>query len=177
MTQHAAMKDRILRVITAILQPAGFTTQWFPSSRRGFETRETFRFDSSDRMKAITGDDSTFVLHIETRRATSGTAFSSLPDACDWTLDQLVDWNQELEEADIADLPEADLSLEPVRLMSRILDTADDYPNTAPVDIGASKWHAGYASDPEANRPIILVMTQGRVEEKWGAETFLSRKR
>lgn len=174
MTKNAAMKDRILKVMTAILQPEGFTTQWYASGRRGIEMRETFRFDTSERMQAIAGDSSAFVHHIESRRTETKALFTSLPDNCDWRIDELVDWIQDLEEADVTGLPDADLSLEPVRLMGLILDTADD-DRIKRVEVGFQRWRADYASAYDAPRPIILVMVRGPVDDKWGAETFLQR--
>lgn len=178
MTTRDQMKDRILRVITAILQPEGFTTQWYSSGRRSFEMRETFCFDASERLKAITGDDQSLVHKVSIRRVDTTQETGAMPEPCDWCIDDIVNWIQDLEEVDVADLPAADMELAPVRLMSRILDTADKYndsPAPTPVRVGRVEWAAGYASDANAARPIILCMVHGPVDNKWGAEEFLSQ--
>lgn len=165
------LKDRILRVLTAI-STTGFTSSWIASSRRGFEVRESFRFDSTARMQQMTGDRETLVMDVETRRAAGGQPMkSSLPQPTDWSLHDLVQWIQSLSGAETDNLPAPQDRIEPVRRMREILDTIGTEDS---VHIGFADYSAHLADDSGEYEPIVLVnRAPSLTDDKWGAENFL----
>ena len=175
MTDIQASKDHILRVISAICT-TGFTTKWQPNRRR-FELRERFFFDSSVRMQKMTDDAEVFAMEVQTRRLDGGQASGTLPVPCDWSLGSIVSYIQELDEDEVADLPPAQMSLRPVQLMARILETIDD-----------GQWHAAAgqtyraitnADDNPEFQDIIIVMGCGddEIAAKWSGDDFLRQGR
>lgn len=174
MTDITVTKDRILRVISAICTD-GFAAGWRPS-RRGFETRERFFFDSSARMQTMTNSPETFAIHIEMRRADGKSSSKTLPDACDWTVNDIVEFAQQLEDHEVAHLPEPQIRRQAVRAMSGLLDAIDDGEWTM---IAGTSYRAvtNVENDPEHEDIIILVQRDDPNADKWGAERFLEQGR
>lgn len=174
MTDIAATKDRILRVISAICI-AGFDAGWRPS-RRGFEVRERFFFDDSVRMQVMTESPETFAIQIETRRIDDKTGSQTLPDACDWPLNAIVEFIQQLDDEEVEDLPAPKTFLRPVQTMSQILDSID---NGEWTTVAGTRYRAvtNVNSDPEFEDIIILTGGDDPMDDKWGAERFLEQGR
>ena len=174
MTDLTATKDRILRLVSAICTD-GFDAGWRPS-RRGYEVRERFYFDTSRRMQAITGDTETFVIHIETRRIDDQTGPQTLPDACDWPLNAIVEFAQQLDDDEVASLPVPQIRRQAVKTMSDILDAIDNGEWTM---VAGTRYRAVTNADnnPEYEEIIILTCGEDPIEDKWGAERFLEQGR
>lgn len=174
MTDIQSTKDRILRVISAICTN-GYSAGWRPS-RRGFETRERFFFDTSARMQAITDDAETFAIHIEIRRADGQPSSKTLPDACDWGLNGIVEFIQQLDEEEVSHLPPAQPARRAVQLMSQILDSID---SGEWLSVGGTRYRAvtNVENDPEYQDIVILTGSADPMDDKWGAERFLEQGR
>ena len=174
MTDVESAKDRILRVISAICTD-GFTAGWRPT-RRGFEMRERFFFDSSVRMQKMTGDAETFAIHIQMRRADGSEAPSASPSPCDWPLYGLVDYIQHLAEEELADLPEPQLRRKAVRTMGAMLDAID---NGTWTTIAGTRYRTvtNTENDPEHGPIIVLTDKPDSLDDQWGAERFLEQGR
>ncbi|AXK43812.1 hypothetical protein [Erythrobacter aureus] len=174
MTDIQPAKDRILRVVSAICTD-GFTAGWRPA-RRGFETRERLYFDNSERMQVMTESPEAFAIHIETRRIDDNSGPRTLPDACDWSINDLVEFAQQLDDEEVKDLPAAQTGLRPVQTMAAILDGIDD-----------GEWHtiagiryravSNAGNDPEYEDIVILTKGNEPMDDKWSAETFLEMGR
>ena len=174
MTDIAATKDRILRVISAICTD-GFAAGWRPS-RRGYEIRERFYFDTSRRMQVMTESPETFAIHIETRRVDGDGGPMTLPDVCDWPLNGIVEFAQQLDDEEVADLPAPQIRRKAVKTMSDILDAIDDGEWTT---VAGTRYRAvtNAANDPEHEEIIILTGGDDPMDDKWGAERFLEQGR
>lgn len=174
MTDLTAAKDRILRVVTAICSE-GFVTAWRAGSR-GYEFREHFYFDTSLRLQVISQNPETFAMHVETRRIADKNGPKTLPDACDWSLHSIVDFIQQLDDEEVAHLPQPQPRRKAVKLMTAILDTIDD---GSWHSIGGTRYRAvtNAAGDPEYRDIIILTHKADSFDDKWGAETFLEQGR
>lgn len=174
MTDIATTKDRILRVISAICTD-GFTAGWQPS-RRGFETRERFFFDSSLRMQKMTDCAETFAIHIEIQRVDGTPASKNLPDACDWSLNAIVEFAQQLDDDEVADLPAPQIRRKAVKTMSDMLDAID---NGEWTTVAGTRYRAviNTANDPEHEEIIIVTDGDDPMDDKWGAERFLEQGR
>lgn len=174
MTDIQATKDRILRVISAICTD-GFTAGWRPS-RRGYEVRERFYFDTSRRMQVVTESPETFAFHIETRRVDGGSGPMTLPDACDWPLNGIVEFAQQLDDEEVADLPAPQIRRKAVKTMSDMLDAID---NGEWTTVAGTRYRAvtNATNDPEHEEIIILTGGDDPMDDKWGAERFLEQGR
>ena len=174
MTDLAATKDRILRVISAICTD-GFAAGWRPS-RRGYEVRERFYFDTSRRMQVISDSPETFAIHIETRRIDGDTGPMTLPDACDWPLNGIVEFAQQLDDEEVASLPPPQIRRKAVKTMSDMLDAIDNGEWTM---VAGTRYRAvtNVDNDPEYEEIIILTGGDDPMEDKWGAERFLEQGR
>ena len=174
MTDIAATKDRILRVISAICTD-GFAAGWRPA-RRGFETRERFYFDTSRRMQVITESPETFAIHIETRRIDGDAGPMTLPDACDWPLNGIVEFAQQLDDEEVADLRAPQIRRKAVKTMSDMLDAIDSGEWTT---VAGTRYRAvtNTANDPEYEEIIIVTGGDDPMDDKWGAERFLEQGR
>lgn len=174
MTDLAATKDRILRVISAICTD-GFAAGWRPS-RRGYEVRERFYFDTSRRMQVISDSPETFAIHIETRRIDDKTGPQTLPDACDWPLNAIVEFAQQLDDEEVADLPAPQLRRQAVKTMSDMLDAID---NGEWTTVAGTRYRVvtNTSNDPEYEEIIILTGGEDPMDDKWGAERFLEQGR
>ena len=174
MTDIAATKDRILRVISAICTD-GFAAGWRPS-RRGYEVRERFYFDTSRRMQVVTESPETFAIHIETRRVDGTGGPMTLPDACDWPLNGIVEFAQQLDDEEVASLPPPQIRRKAVKTMSDMLDAIDNGEWTM---VAGTRYRAvtNVDNDPEYEEIIILTGGDDPMEDKWGAERFLEQGR
>ena len=174
MTDIQTTKDRILRVISAICTD-GFAAGWRPS-RRGYEVRERFYFDTSRRMQVVTESPETFAIHIETRRVDGTGGPMTLPDACDWPLNGIVEFAQQLDDEEVADLPAPQLRRRAVKTMSHILDIID---SGAWTTVAGTRYRAvtNNNNDPEYEEIIILTGGDDPMDDKWGAERFLEQGR
>lgn len=174
MTDLTVTKDRILRVISAICTE-GFTADWRPS-RRGYETRERFYFDTSRRMQVLTDSPETFAIHIETRRVDGDTGPQTLPDACDWSLNDIVEFAQQLDEDEVAALPAPQPRRRAVKTMSHILDIID---SGAWTTVAGTRYRAMTNKNDDPEHEAIIIVTGGDdpMDDKWGAERFLEQGR
>lgn len=174
MSDIAANKDRILRVISAICTD-GFAAGWRPS-RRGYEVRERFYFDTSRRMQVIADSQEAFVIHIETRRVDDKTGPQTLPDACDWPLNAIVEFAQQLDDDEVANLPEPQIRRQAVKTMSDILDAIDSGEWTT---VAGTRYRAITNVDNDPEHEAIVILTDGAdpMDDKWGAERFLEQGR
>jgi len=174
MTDIQATKDRILRVISAICTE-GFSAGWRPS-RRGYETRERFYFDTSRRIQVLTDSPETFAIHIETRRVDGESGPMTLSDACDWSLNDIVEFIQQLDDEEVADLPAPQPRRRAVKTMSHILDIID---SGAWTTVAGTRYRAvtNVSNDPEHEAIIILTGGDDHMDDKWGAERFLEQGR
>jgi len=174
MTDIQNTKDRILRVISAICTD-GFSAGWRPS-RRGYEIRERFYFDTSRRMQVMTESPETFVIHIETRRIDGDTGPMTLPDVCDWPLNAIVEFAQQLDDEEVADLPAPQIRRRAVKTMSDMLDAID---NGEWTTVAGTRYRAvtNTNNDPEYEDIVILTGGDDPMDDKWGAERFLEQGR
>lgn len=174
MTDIAATKDRILRVISAICTD-GFAAGWRPS-RRGYEVRERFYFDTSRRMQIITDSQEAFAINIETRRIDDKTRLQSLPNTCDWPLNAIVEFAQQLDDDEVANLPEPQIRRKAVKTMSDMLDAID---NGEWTTVAGTRYRAvtNTSDDPEHEDIIIVTGGDDPMDDKWGAERFLEQGR
>ena len=174
MTDLAATKDRILRVISAICTD-GFAAGWRPS-RRGYEVRERFYFDTSRRMQVIAESSEAFAIHIETRRIDDKTGPQTLPDACDWPLNAIVEFAQQLDDEEVADLPAPQLRRQAVKTMSDMLDAID---NGEWTTVAGTRYRVvtNTSNNPEYEEIIILTGGEDPMDDKWGGERFLEQGR
>ena len=174
MTDLAATKDRILRVISAICTD-GFAAGWRPS-RRGYETRERFYFDTSRRMQVIADSQEAFVIHIETRRVDGDAGPMTLPDACEWSVNDIVEFAQQLDDEEVTDLPAPQIRRQAVKTMSDILDAID---NGEWTTVAGTRYRAITNIDNDPEHEVIIILTDGSdpMDDKWGAERFLEQGR
>ena len=174
MTDIQTTKDRILRVISAICTD-GFSAGWRPS-RRGYEIRERFYFDTSRRMQVMTESAETFVIHIETRRIDGATGPMTLPDVCDWPLNAIVEFAQQLDDEEVANLPAPQIRRRAVKTMSDMLDAID---NGEWTTVAGTRYRAvtNANNDPEYEDIVILTGGDDPMDDKWGAERFLEQGR
>ena len=174
MTDIQTTKDRILRVISAICTD-GFSAGWRPS-RRGYEIRERFYFDTSRRMQVMTESAETFVIHIETRRIDGDTGPMTLPDVCDWPLNAIVEFAQQLDDEEVANLPAPQIRRRAVKTMSDMLGAID---NGEWTTVAGTRYRAvtNANNDPEYEDIVILTGGDDPMDDKWGAERFLEQGR
>jgi len=171
------LKTRILKVISAICND-GFTTKWLAGARN-YESRETFRITDDARLAAVTGEEENFVLHVEMRKADDhDKKTATRPDCCDWSLGDLVDWIQALDEDDTADLAPANMSLTPVAKMRDILATIGSDENNI-IQAGGYAYRAIETNDDTGeNQPIaVIARTDDAIANKWSAESFVMQGR
>ena len=175
MTDIAATKDRILRVISAMCT-TGFITKWQPNRSR-FEIRERFFFDDSVRMQKMTDDAEVFAMEVQTRRLDGGKTTETLPSPCDWSLNSIVSYIQELDEDEVGSLPPAQMNLRPVQTMARILETNDDG-QWQPAAGQTYRAITNSDGNPEY-QDIIIVMGCGddAIAAKWSGDDFLRQGR
>ena len=176
MADNQTAKDRILRVISAICTD-GFTSSWIQGSR-GYESRDHFYFDKSTRMQILSGSPEAFVMHVETRRTNANDKASpkTLPDSCDWSLQDIVDYIQQLDDDDIDNLPQPQMSNKSVRLMSNILDTID-YGTWHTISGTSYQAVENVENDPEYQDIVILTDRSNPFDDQWGAERFFEQGR
>lgn len=121
------LKIRALRLITAIAQaPEGYTTEWWPQGPR-HESRTKLHIDRTTRMQTMTGDPATFAITTSLRQAAStdgdaGAIHDSPSMPCNWGMDDLLDFIDQLDATDDERLPQINRDLEAVRRMEHLFD-------------------------------------------------------
>ena len=127
-------------------------------------------------MQVITDSPETFAIHIETRRIDGDTGPMTLPDACDWPLNGIVEFAQQLDDEEVASLPPPQIRRKAVKTMSDMLDAIDNGEWTM---VAGTRYRAvtNVDNDPEYEEIIILTGGDDPMEDKWGAERFLEQGR
>ncbi len=115
----------IVRGLSAIVT-TGVTSTWNEFnlglvSEINVHSKETVALTSSDRNASITGKRRVLTHHVMVARGRNVSRFA--PEPTDWTINELIDWLQNLPANDVDKLPEPDLSIPSISALNKALVT------------------------------------------------------